>query len=60
MLARGCAANGARTILIDVNEQALRDMQKEVDDISSAAANAGQHSTYAAPILDTSIHQRAD
>lgn len=47
MLARGCAANGAHTILIDVNEQALCAVQNEVIKISSSTANSAQHSMYA-------------
>ncbi|KAJ5570331.1 Rhamnolipids biosynthesis 3-oxoacyl- reductase [Penicillium hispanicum] len=37
MLARGCSVNGANTILIDVNEQALIEASTEVKYLSSSA-----------------------
>jgi hypothetical protein len=34
MLARGCAVNGANVILIDINEDSLIRVQKELDGLS--------------------------
>jgi NAD(P)-dependent dehydrogenase (short-subunit alcohol dehydrogenase family) len=39
MLARGFAVNGAHTILIDINEQSLKDVKSELEELTSS--NAG-------------------
>ncbi|KAL2833334.1 hypothetical protein BDW59DRAFT_180093 [Aspergillus cavernicola] len=38
MLAKGCAVNGAHAILIDINEKALADTQKELETLTQSEA----------------------
>lgn len=40
MLARGCAANGAHTILIDVNEAGLKETKSEIEKINQASTDS--------------------
>lgn len=40
MLARGFTANGAKTILIDVNEKALEDVKAELQELCSSSGLA--------------------
>lgn len=40
MLARGCAANGAHTILIDVNQEALKEAKAEIEGIIQASEDS--------------------
>ncbi|RMJ17049.1 hypothetical protein CDV36_003249 [Fusarium kuroshium] len=40
MLARGCAANGANVILIDVNEKALHDVKPELEGLLESPAGS--------------------
>jgi NAD(P)-dependent dehydrogenase (short-subunit alcohol dehydrogenase family) len=46
MLAKGCIVNGAHTILIDINDQALADTKDELAAISQSEANAVEIATY--------------
>ncbi|KAK5177479.1 hypothetical protein LTR44_010096 [Exophiala sp. CCFEE 6388] len=39
MIARGCVVNGANTILIDVNEQALDETEKELEGLASSSSS---------------------
>ncbi|RSM02405.1 hypothetical protein CDV31_010907 [Fusarium ambrosium] len=42
MLARGCAANGANVILVDVNEKALHDVKPELEGLFESPADSNK------------------
>ncbi|KAL2795137.1 hypothetical protein BJX66DRAFT_337142 [Aspergillus keveii] len=56
MLAKGCIVNGAHTILIDINDQALADTKDELAAISQSEANAAEIVTYNYQFSASHIH----
>lgn len=47
MVAKGCVVNGAHTIMIDINDQALADTKEELETVSQSEATAAKIVTYA-------------